>query len=99
LGLSVALAVQLGCSTTASEAPALSPGARDPVAAKIASQRAAAAPSLNLEAEDDRWGIEAARTRRTAQHATNATGAFPIPTDPPGADGGVPDGAADLSMP
>jgi hypothetical protein len=92
--LVIAAAFLFGCSTTRSDVPAMSPNAGDPVPAKIASQRAATAPSLNLEAEDERWGIEAARARRATPHATTASIAFPLPTDPSAPDGGIPDGHA-----
>ena len=95
--LLIAATFLFGCSTTRSDVPPMSPRDSDPVPAKIASQRAAAAPSLSLEAEDQRWGIEAARERRDAPHATRTSAAFPIPTAPPSRDGGgldgdVPDG-------
>jgi hypothetical protein len=92
--LVIAAALLYGCSTTRSDVPPMSPTAGDPVPAKIASQRAATAPSLNLEAEDERWGIEAARARRSTPHSTTASVVFPLPTALSAPDGGVPDGQA-----
>jgi hypothetical protein len=40
------------------------PRSKDSPPEKIASQRAAAAHSLQLERDDERWGFEAARERR-----------------------------------
>ena len=56
----------------------------------MTSRRHPASGNLNLEREDERWGIEAARSREAAQHAAA--------TQTPPALGPAPSGRADLHM-
>jgi len=60
-----ALLAGAGCARTPHPATETPARLKDSAPEKIAAQRAAA-PGLNLESEDQRWGIEAARERRRA---------------------------------
>jgi hypothetical protein len=59
------------CGTT-QKPSAAPPRARDSAEEKVAAQRAAAPHSVQLEPDDERWGIEAARERRRQQDAAKA---------------------------
>ena len=48
------------------------PRAKDSASEKVAAQRAAAPHSVQLEPDDERWGIEAARERKAQQDAARA---------------------------
>jgi hypothetical protein len=60
------LGLAAGCARPTSPPPETPARVKDSAPDKIAAQRAAAAPSLNLEGDDERWGIEAARERKAA---------------------------------
>ena len=64
--------VALSCAGSPKRPEASSPRFRDSAPEKIASQRAAAPHSLQLEREDERWGFEAARERRREEQARKA---------------------------
>jgi hypothetical protein len=49
---------------------------------RIAAQRAGAPASLELEQNDERWGIEAARDRREAEGQKKSATVTPPPTTP-----------------
>lgn len=66
-GLLLATACATSPKTVAS-----TPRAKDSAPEKIAAQRAAAPHSVQLEADDERWGFEAARERRRQQDAAKA---------------------------
>ena len=78
------LVLAAGCAQATPPAPETPARVKDSAPEKIAAQRAAAAPSLNLEGDDERWGIEAARERKqaappeTPPRSPNTTG----PTNP-----------------
>ncbi len=63
-----ALLLFAACGTTP-RPTASSPRARDSAPEKVAAQRAAAPHSVQLEPDDERWGIEAARERKRQQDA------------------------------
>lgn len=56
----------------------------DSVPEKVAAQRAASGPQLQLEAEDDRWGIEAAQERKRLEEQRQTT-----PVRPPTGSGSI----------
>jgi len=56
------------CATTP-KPPESASRPKDSAPEKIAAQRAAAAPGLQLESEDERWGVEAARERKRQKDA------------------------------
>jgi hypothetical protein len=64
-----------GCARSAPPRAETPARLKDSAPEKIAAQRAAGPPGLNLEREDERWGIEAARERKRAA---------PPETPPPG---------------
>ena len=66
-----ALLLFAACGTTPKPA-ATSPRAPDSAPEKVAAQRAAAPHSVQLEPDDERWGIEAARERKRQQDAAKA---------------------------
>jgi len=68
-----------GCARPASPPPETPARVKDSAPEKIAAQRAAL-PGLDLEQEDQRWGIEAARERKNAA----------APETPSGAPAGAP---------
>ena len=72
--------VALGCAGTPSPRPETSARVKDSAPEKIAAQRAAVR-GLDLERDDERWGIEAARERKRAQEQkkTNAPVPLPVP--------------------
>jgi hypothetical protein len=67
---------------TAPKPVASAPRAKDSAPEKIAAQRAAAPHSVQLEAEDERWGFEAARERRRQQDAAKVNKAVDVTTPP-----------------
>lgn len=73
-----ALGLVGGCARATPPPPETPARVKDSAPEKIAAQRAAAAPSMNLEGDDTRWGIEAARERKQAT---------PPETPPPSATG------------
>ena len=86
-------ALFLGSCARAGARPAASPAAQaegrppripDSAPEKIAAQRAASGPQLQLEAEDDRWGIEAAQERKRLEEQQQAT-----PVRTPNASGSI----------
>ena len=68
-------------TTTAGESPAPPPRLKDSVPERAAAQRAAT-PGLQLEAQDERWGVEAAKERKRQQEESRAAA-----KPPPGAAG------------
>ena len=71
--LAGALLMLLGsCATAPKRAESAPPRAKDTPAEKIAAQRAAAPQSLELEPNDERWQIDAARERKREQDAKAA---------------------------
>jgi len=64
--------VALSCAGSPKRPEAASPRFKDSAPEKIASQRAAAPHSLQLERDDERWGFEAARERRREDRARKA---------------------------
>jgi len=64
--------VALSCAGSPKRPEASSPRTKDSQSERIASQRAAAPHSLQLEREDERWGFEAARERRREEQARKA---------------------------
>ena len=83
LATSVMVAGGAGCARTQPRADP-PPRIKDSVPEKIAAQRAAQS-NLNLQAEDERWGVEAARERKRKRQsdASDAKAASPPsgPTD------------------
>ena len=63
LMLAGAFSMTPSCAT-APKPPASASRVKDSAPEKIAAQRAAGAHGLQLEAEDERWGVEAARERK-----------------------------------
>jgi hypothetical protein len=63
------------CATAPKRAESTPPRTKDSPAEKIAAQRAAAPKSLELEQNDERWQIDAARERRREQDAQKAKAA------------------------
>lgn len=62
----------LGSCATAPKRTENPPRMSDAAPEKVASQRAAAPHGLQLEQDDERWGIEAAKERRRQQDAAKA---------------------------
>jgi hypothetical protein len=60
------------CATAPKRAESSPPREKDAPSEKIAAQRAAAPKSLELEANDERWQIDAARERKRQQDAKAA---------------------------
>lgn len=78
LVLLVAAAPAASCATAPRQPPAAtSPRVKDSPAESAAAQRAATPRSLELEKDDERWGIEAARERRRAREREQAGQARP----------------------
>jgi hypothetical protein len=69
LMLSVSMAA--ACATTPKPAGTAA-RAKDSAPEKIAAQRAAAPHGLQLESDDERWGIEAARARKRQKDEATA---------------------------
>jgi len=57
----------LSCATAPKRAESSPPRMKDSAPEKVAAQRAGAAHELQLEQDDERWGIEAARERKRQQ--------------------------------
>lgn len=70
-----------GCARTTTPQTETAARVSDSAPDKIAAQRAAGPPSVNLEGDDERWGIEAARERKRAA---------PPETPPRGPDASAP---------
>jgi hypothetical protein len=62
----------MSCATTPKRSESAAPRDKDSAPEKIASQRAAGAHELQLEQDDERWGIEAARERKRQKDAAKA---------------------------
>jgi hypothetical protein len=72
-----ALVLAGACAAGPKPAPA-PPRAKDSAAEKAAAQRAHGTPhDVQLEPEDERWGIDAARERRQQQDAAKAQKSLP----------------------
>jgi len=71
------------CASTPRKEAQTTPRVKDSAPEKIAAQRAAA-NNLGLEADDQRWGIEAAqqRKRERAQQAAQPQAQQPLPKGP-----------------
>ena len=70
--LAGALAIgALSCATAPKRAES-PPRMKDSAPEKVAAQRAAAAHELQLEQDDERWGIDAARERKQQQDEAKA---------------------------
>ena len=69
--LAGALLLALSCASTpkTSTSP---PRMKDAASEKVAAQRAAAPHSVQLEQDDERWGLEAARERKRQQDEAKA---------------------------
>src|SRR5262249_32277699 len=65
--LAGALALGAASCATAPKRAESPPRMKDSATEKVAAQRAAAAHDLQLEQDDERWGIEAAREREQQQ--------------------------------
>lgn len=67
------------CATTPRQTPVVTatPRVKDSPAEAAAAHRAAAPRSLELEKDDERWGIEAARERKRAREREEAAKARP----------------------
>ena len=76
---SCALAGRRTPNTPAAQTEARPARIPDSVPEKVAAQRAASGPQLQLEAEDDRWGIAAAQERKRLEEQRQAT---PVRTTP-----------------
>jgi hypothetical protein len=59
-----ALAMVVSCATTPKRSESAASRDKSSASEKVAAQRAAAPPELQLEQDDERWGIEAARERK-----------------------------------
>ena len=68
--LTGALLLFAACATAPK--PAAPPRAKDSASEKLAAQRAGGPHELSLEADVERWGIEAARERKAQQDAARA---------------------------
>ena len=70
--LAGALLLAVSCASTprTSTSP---PRVKDSASEKVAGQRAAAPHGVQLEQNDERWGIEAARERKRQQDAGDKT--------------------------
>ena len=66
------LGIAGACARATPPPPETAARVKDSAPEKIAAQRAAAAPSLGLEREDERWGIEGARERKQAAPAESS---------------------------
>ncbi len=64
--------VAMACAGSPKRPEASSPRVKDSASEKVASQRAAAPNSLQLERDDERWGFDAARERRREEQARKA---------------------------
>jgi hypothetical protein len=62
----------LSCATAPKRQEAAAPRMKDSAPEKIAAQRAGAAHELQLEQDDERWGIEAAKERKRQQDEAKA---------------------------
>jgi hypothetical protein len=90
--LAGALLLFLGCASGPRAPAAAGPRIKDSAPEKVAAQRSAAR-GLQLEGEDQRWGIEGARARRRAadekkrqqEAAAPATGPVDLAKPPAGA--------------
>lgn len=83
-----ALALAAACTTTPSPQAQRPARIKDTVPERVAAQRDAQ-KDLNLEGEDERWGIEAARERKNRAGRTD-NGAAPADPAGPGPAGGGP---------
>jgi hypothetical protein len=72
--LAGALLVVASCAGAPKRA-ASPPRMKDSASEKVAAQRAAAPHSVQLEADDERWGIDAARERKRQQDEAKARAA------------------------
>jgi chaperone required for assembly of F1-ATPase len=79
--LGAACATGGGASGRPARSEAAPPRVSDSRPEKLAAQRAAAPASLELESNDERWGIEAARDRRELEQQKKA--ATPVATPSP----------------
>ena len=75
-----ALSLFASCATTPRRSETAAPRMKDSAPEKVAAQRAAAPHSVQLEQDDERWGIEAARERKRQQDEAKAR-QRPAPTD------------------
>jgi hypothetical protein len=71
------------CASAPKRAESTPPRVKDTPAEKIAAQRAAAPKSLELEQNDQRWQIDAARERKREQDAKAASTKSVDVTAPP----------------
>lgn len=67
-----ALLLAAACASAPKRNESAAPRMQDSAPEKVASQRAAAAHELQLEQDDQRWGIEAARERKRQQDEAKA---------------------------
>ena len=70
--LTGALVGVLSCATAPKRTESAAPREKDSAREKVAAQRAAAPHELQLEQDDERWGIEAARERKRQKDAAKA---------------------------
>jgi hypothetical protein len=101
-GRSLFLVLALGAACRTAPRPETRSAARIPDSApeRAAAQRAAS-PGLGLEADEQRWGVEAARERRRqrdakAAEAANAAASAPARGSAPAPAPGVAPGPVDL---
>jgi hypothetical protein len=62
----------MSCATAPKRQEAAAPRMKDSAPEKIAAQRAGGAHELQLEQDDERWGIEAAKERKRQQDEAKA---------------------------
>jgi len=67
-----ALSLFVSCATAPRRSETAPPRMKDSASEKVAAQRAAAPHSVQLEQDDERWGIEAARERKRQQDEAKA---------------------------
>ena len=88
-----AFALPAACASSPARPSQGSARIKDTVPERVAAQRAAQ-KDLNLEGEDERWGIEAARERK--ERARTDSGASSSAPAAPGSSGPGAEGPADL---
>jgi len=69
--LAGALLLAISCASAPKTSPS-PPRMKDAATEKVAAQRAAAPHSVQLEQDDERWGLEAARERKRQQDEAKA---------------------------
>jgi hypothetical protein len=78
-GLVAGMVLTMGCATSHPPESKSPPRLKDSVPEKVAAQRAASG-NLQLEPEDERWGVEAAKERKSEAAKKPATDVIPMPS-------------------